>query len=511
MITVSSLPTRRAWAFSGKANSHLDLFTTCLDKVSYPPEHEVPSTPATYLRRNSSPILPPGDRPPDSPQASESSPMPSSHLGSLVHPQSSRSTPPPKSIQPSRNLTPSRSSSLQATPLVSPACSSPIDAAPPTPIPAPLQPPVEPTNLSLQWSNESVTTIRPISTLTTIPIPLNPTPLVNPTSPDDLKERTVLLQQIKTRDLEITEMKNKEHWWRTQVAKARGIDKQPIEITTTIDDLIDFSDDSTNSPTLNDQQIKRLLFEQLVATKTEIRHIKRDIESACKPISVKLDHEERIQQEALHQANHYKALYEALRLRQQTDEPYRAQQHRRVVDLESRLAKIKQDTLGMKTSLNGLKDEYKAGEQHYNKMMERLDKEHRRAQRTQTAYDATLKRLFILQQRTRINELNHQVNVHHVRLLDEQLQVARQKQQQQQQAPPRQDHRPESLLNDSVTQWEMKNMEQRNVVLTLQQQLVNTNHLVRCLQTDLKKSTCDWSNLVEKLEMTRAEIQTLVS
>jgi hypothetical protein len=323
----------------------------------------------------------------------------------------------------------------------------------------------------------------------------------------------MLLQQIKERDLEITEMKNKEHWWRTQVAKARGIDKQHMEIittnTTTKDDLIDFSDDSTNSPTLNDQQIKRLLFEQLVATKTEVRHIKRDIESACKPISIKLDHEERIQQEALHQANHYKALYEALCLQQQTDEPYRALQYRRVVDLESRLAKVEQDTLGMTTSLNDLKNEHKAGERHYHKMMERLDKEHRRAQRTQTAYDATLKRLFILQQRTRINELNHQVNVHHIRLLEEQLQVALRKQQQQ--APPHQDCRHESLSNDSISQWEMKNMEQRNVVLTLQQQLVNTNHLVRCLQTDLKKSTCDWSNLVEKLEMTRAEIQMLVS
>ncbi|KAI8336260.1 hypothetical protein BC941DRAFT_377122 [Chlamydoabsidia padenii] len=524
---------------SVKPDDPLTIHVLDNDIISYPPDSEESSIYINNQRRHSSPILPPSDRPPDSsfdttnlrPPISESTAIPSSPLDLLAHPTLSLSTPAPTSIQKS---TPSRSSSLRATPLVSPTCSSPNNQTCHSPKTA-----TTPTkslainnvlasnkdkSLPLVWStytsaNGSTTTIRPISTLA----PRNSHVSVNdaPIPANHLKERSMLIQQIKSRDLTITEMKNKEHRWRTLVAKARGIDKQPMDIDLDNElNLICFSPDTGMSDNddpfatrcLNDQQIKRLLFEQLVQTKTEARHIKRDIDSACRPICVKLDQEERIQLEALNEADHYRTLCEALAHQNQQrtsddNDDYHAEQQRRVTDLENKLANVMQENTAMMSTLTNIQNDYQTSEQQYQVILDRLDKEHRRARRAQAAYDATLKRLSILQQRTRTNEKKNLVNEHHIRLLNEQIESAQSQLQQQSNSRIT----VATTEGEALARWERKNEEQSHIVSTLQQQLANTSHLVRCLQTDLKKSTCDWSNIVNKLEITRAEIRTLVT
>ncbi|KAI8068010.1 hypothetical protein BC940DRAFT_41681 [Gongronella butleri] len=154
---------------------------------------------------------------------------------------------------------------------------------------------------------------------------------------DELDDATreELLAQIRERDEIIKSMKNTEHWWRTQVSKARGL-APPAPTTKTgvatdesstknaqcslstgngDDDAMDahpdiqlltFPDDDTPG------QSKRLFFEQLIRAKSQARRIRRDIYLTCKPISSKLDHDHRIQQAALEEAKHYKTLCAAI-------------------------------------------------------------------------------------------------------------------------------------------------------------------------------------------------------
>ncbi|ORZ22981.1 hypothetical protein BCR42DRAFT_127097 [Absidia repens] len=581
-----------------KGDDPLTIHILDNEKVSYPPEDTISPTSTTSTtfsqRRTSSPILPPGDRPPSISsntttteilcQMSESTPVTSLALGSLTRPVSSRSTPMP-TLAP--RSTPSRSSSFQATPLVSPTCSSSQKQILSRPIssekPSPMAPPgiltdVAKLRLSAQ-SNEKTTPNddpylhSPTNTATTLvpsnnlipqhthlsndlsaspPIPHNEQ---SNTSMDYVNEESLLLQEIKSRDRTISEMKNKEHWWRTQVAKARGIGDQPMDTTADVVQqlhLMCFSDDTdtdgdddnddghmSSSNGITDGRIKRLLFEQLVIAKAQARHIKRDIQATSKSVSMKLDHEDRIRKAALGEASHYKALCAALLLHQgkattnndgkenllhrmENDDQldglglYRAEQERRATRLKTNLDKVLQDNFAMKRELVTIHEESRANELQRYMVAKQLGEEHARAERTQAAYSAALKRLYMLQKRTHTDEQKHSVNQHHIKLLEDQLESI------QHQLNDQQELKQNLALDDSVNlpasaeknkdcimEWESKNNEQQEIITTLKQQLAQATHLMRSLHTDLKKSTSDWSTVITNLKITKSEIESL--
>ncbi|CAO3597366.1 unnamed protein product [Absidia cylindrospora] len=569
-----------------KADDPLTVHILDNDKVSYPPENAVSPTNTTSTtfsqRRTSSPILPPGDRPASVSsnttttdilcQTSESTPVTSSTLGSLAHPISSRSTPMP-TLAP--GSTPSQSSSFQATPLVSPTCSSPQSQIFSRPISsvktspkAPHRTPTDVAKLQLSTqANEKTTPYLHSPVTTTLvpsndhtpphtrlsindlsassPIPHNQHPH---TSMDYVDEKSSLLQEIKSRDRTISEMKNKEHWWRTQVAKARGIGGQPMETTTDLEQqlhLMCFSDDSDddghvmNSNGIPDGRIKRLLFEQLVIAKSEARHIKRDIQATSKSVSMKLDHEDRIRKAALDEANHYKALCATLLHRgksttindgeenllhgmendDQSDglELYQAQQERRATHLKTNLDKVLQDNFAMKKELVTIQEESRTNELQRYMVAKQLDEEHARAERTQAAYSAALKRLYMLQKRTHVDEQKHSVNQHHIKLLEDQLESVQHQLNEQQELKHSRpfDHGGGDLSasteknKDCIMEWELKNNDQQETITTLKQQLAQATHLMRSLHTDLKKSTSDWSTVITTLKITKSEIESL--
>ncbi|KAL9552523.1 hypothetical protein MBANPS3_003736 [Mucor bainieri] len=124
----------------------------------------------------------------------------------------------------------------------------------------------------------------------------------------DPDERAKLLLEIKARDAIISEMKKKEQWWRTEVSVARHARTQQQQQ----DD-----DNSDNDMALLnlEQHDKRMLFQQLVTVKAEIRKVRHSINKQNDPILEKIEQVENIRATALEEAAYYKAKYTALKSR----------------------------------------------------------------------------------------------------------------------------------------------------------------------------------------------------
>ncbi|KAI8099531.1 uncharacterized protein BX664DRAFT_354935 [Halteromyces radiatus] len=591
-----------------KPDDPLTIYILNNEKVTYPPE-DMESSP--YLqRRTSSPILPPGDRDPsttltmDTPlEASGSTPISSTLMESHIYPALSQST--PIHLPMSR----SRSTSLRVNPLISPtssACSSPKQTCSPIMIKTPtITTAGTNTDSSIgihhtkqlgtvsQSSKDNTTnnsTSVPASPSTNIPpesdyrkprqvIPNNVTTRKPSFSAnmEYIDERTTLLEEIKARDLVISEMKSKEHWWRTQVEKARGIGKYPMG---TMDNdeshdeyLLHFSDDDDDehkSDKISRKYTKQLFFEQLVMAKTEIRHIKRDIRTACQPVCKKLDQEDRIQQAALNETNHYKAMCAAMLLYRgqsthrtlqdvvkrwdQNDaqaiedlesdshknfngmELYETQRSRRITRLEKQLDQVLQDNEATKEMLISTQEQVKASELARQMADDELEKQHRLAEQHQAAYDTTLKRLYLLQKRTQTDEQKQAINVHHIEALTRQLDFAQDQLEQHQQVLAQQstgmikdteskngDESSQTTMEvtptissshqkmyDAEKHWKHKTKEQHDIISSLHAQLAEANHLIRSLHSELKKSTSNLTSTLRTLETRKIEIDRLI-
>ncbi|KAI7890421.1 uncharacterized protein EV154DRAFT_482260 [Mucor mucedo] len=116
------------------------------------------------------------------------------------------------------------------------------------------------------------------------------------------KEKSNLVREIAARDLVISEMKKKEQWWRTEVSLARH--ERGDHNTQEDEDvmLMTFHDVPSD---------KRLLFQQLVQLKAEIKRIRMGMSKDRQVLEI--EHGETIRHVALEEAAYYKAKYVALK------------------------------------------------------------------------------------------------------------------------------------------------------------------------------------------------------
>jgi hypothetical protein len=118
------------------------------------------------------------------------------------------------------------------------------------------------------------------------------------------EEKKALMREISARDAIINEMRKKEQWWRTEVSIAKRhqnhYDDQELESAF----LMKFEPENDD---------KRLLFQELVTVKSEIKKIRNSIHKQTEPILQKIEQAEHVRTIALEEAAYYKSKYIALK------------------------------------------------------------------------------------------------------------------------------------------------------------------------------------------------------
>lgn len=128
-------------------------------------------------------------------------------------------------------------------------------------------------------------------------------PIFDPLPPS--QETLHLMRELAARDLVINEMKKKEQWWRTEVSLARHARGENIQDTASQEaKLMSFH---------NVPSDKRLLFQQLVQLKSDMKRMQSDM--IKDPSVIQIEHAETIRTVALEEAAYYKAKYVALKSR----------------------------------------------------------------------------------------------------------------------------------------------------------------------------------------------------
>ncbi|KAI9264745.1 hypothetical protein BY458DRAFT_513843 [Sporodiniella umbellata] len=122
------------------------------------------------------------------------------------------------------------------------------------------------------------------------------------------EEKSKLLREILVRDTIISEMKKKEHWWRTEVSIVRHAYSEKASLKEDRHSMLfDFKNEGDDK--------NRLLLEQLVKAKTEIRKMKNGLIKQADTMAQNISRPEGVRAAALEEASYYKSKYVALKSR----------------------------------------------------------------------------------------------------------------------------------------------------------------------------------------------------
>ncbi|KAG0911780.1 hypothetical protein G6F33_006687 [Rhizopus arrhizus] len=138
-----------------------------------------------------------------------------------------------------------------------------------------------------------------------------PAGVSNRVSAPNSEEKGNLLKEILVRDTIISEMKKKEQWWRTEVSILRHTCSHSEEAFSNEDKI----QDAMLFEFKKDKDENRLLLEQLVQTKAEVRKIKNSVSKQMDSLMHNLSKPESIRAAALEEAAYYKARYTAIKSR----------------------------------------------------------------------------------------------------------------------------------------------------------------------------------------------------
>ncbi|KAL0078062.1 hypothetical protein J3Q64DRAFT_1646482, partial [Phycomyces blakesleeanus] len=281
-------------------------------------------------------------------------------------------------------------------------------------------------------------------------------------SAENNEERVNLLREIKSRDQVIQDMKKKEQWWRTEVSLAR---KQRAIEGEMSDDL---------------QYDKRIVFEQLVAVKAELRRVRTSIGQQAQPMSDKLTQADRIRTAALQEAAYFKSKYLALKSRQE-DELATLETERAAL-LERRLT----TTLKENESNGKLLQQLQRRAQHDHgarlSAEERAKEAHERAEEAQEAHQRALEELSMWHGRATRAEAQMRENTAKMADLTQQLTEALSLQAGQSSASQNL-----SEVHIKVSQLEAANLKARNEAATLKQRLAESLDDIARLRTLLNE------------------------
>ncbi|ORX61572.1 galactose oxidase [Hesseltinella vesiculosa] len=372
-----------------------------------------------------------------------------------------------------------------------------------------------------------------------------------------------LLDQIEQRDNVIRSMKNMELWWRTRVAKARGLPLpllSPLDLakhgdagllTSTSTDLIAasasvselqlprhslpekhpdllhdddipadihllaFPDDATPG------QNKRLFFENLITAKSEARRIRHDIYLTAKPISAKLDLDHQICQAALEEASHYKTLCAALLFNQPSQSGHPARDlspgavdlleqelGHRMTRLEQKLQTILELNIYTSEHLAQYRDQADASHRMKTTLNRQLEHVHQKAVQYHDMYEALLKQMVSLQRSTMSYHFQTVRNKYELQLLEQQVTSMKQINPLNliTLAPP---VKTAPTWDDVLRHWLAKNKNQQLTNDQLREQLLVSSELTHQLRLDLLRKTNDWRSTLVNLEKTKLAIRHL--
>ncbi|KAG1047053.1 hypothetical protein G6F43_010483 [Rhizopus delemar] len=138
-----------------------------------------------------------------------------------------------------------------------------------------------------------------------------PAGVPNRVSAPNSEEKGKLLKEILVRDTIISEMKKKEQWWRTEVSILRHTCSHSEEAFSNEDKI----QDAMLFEFRKDKDENRLLLEQLVQTKAEVRKVKNSVSKQMDSLMHNLSKPESIRAAALEEAAYYKARYTAIKSR----------------------------------------------------------------------------------------------------------------------------------------------------------------------------------------------------
>ncbi|KAI7870788.1 hypothetical protein BDF14DRAFT_1769756 [Spinellus fusiger] len=384
---------------------------------------------------------------------------------------------------------------------VSTGNTTPVRPHPPRHPYGPLSPPPRPSregvNLANPYSQPLLQSNEPLLDTSTEDTPVQPSTTTTPSSPSSidtehlttsvehlartrradmfLEEKNTLLKEIKTRDQTIHDMKKKEQWWRTEVSLARKqyamqgnpTDQGPEADEAMLMALVDLQDE------------KRVLFEQLVAMKSELRNVRASIGQQVQPMSEKLNQADLMRTAALQEAAYFKSKYLALKSRQTND--LVAVETERASLLEKRLTLVLKENESNGKLL--LQLQRRAQHDHSARVSaeERAKEAHERAEEAQEAHQRALEELSVWHGRTTRVEAQMRENTAKMAELTQQLAEALSVQ------ADAHTHQNISEVQLKVSQLEAANLKSRNEAATLKQRLAESLDDIARLRTLLNE------------------------
>lgn len=310
----------------------------------------------------------------------------------------------------------------------------------------------------------------------------------------DPDERAKLLLEIKARDAIISEMKKKEQWWRTEVSVARCSRKQQS-------DTFDNNDDEDQSMALLnlEQHDKRMLFQQLVTVKAEIRKVRNSINKQNDPILEKIEQVENVRAIALQEAAYYKAKYSALKSRNKG--ALDLLESDRVDTLEKRLLYAYEEKDTIERSLQKMSSQSKHDQSARLLAEDRARDAQKQSEEAQEAHQNALEELTLLYEQ--IIKLEAQGRDDAIQIADLSSKLANQL------SLKSTSHQDNSQLHIEMGRLEAANIKLRNEIAVLLQRLEESKDDENNLKLMLNDKDQAYAEAVLELEKTCIELDLL--
>jgi len=307
----------------------------------------------------------------------------------------------------------------------------------------------------------------------------------------DPDERAKLLLEIKARDAIISEMKKKEQWWRTEVSVARCSRKQQ-------GDTLDNNDDEDRSMALLnlEQHDKRMLFQQLVTVKAEIRKVRNSINKQNDPILEKIEQVENVRAIALQEAAYYKAKYSALKSRNKG--ALDLLESDRVDTLEKRLLYAYEEKDAIERSLQKMSSQSKHDQSARLLAEDRARDAQKQSEEAQEAHQNALEELTLLYEQ--IIKLEAQGRDDAIQIADLSSKLANQL------SLKSTSHQDNSQLHIEMGRLEAANIKLRNEIAVLLQRLEESKDDENNLKLMLNDKDQAYAEAVLELEKTCIEL-----
>ncbi|CAO0803576.1 unnamed protein product [Mucor circinelloides] len=321
--------------------------------------------------------------------------------------------------------------------------------------------------------------------------PKQPIPVLDRTTAMDPDERAKLLLEIKARDAIISEMKKKEQWWRTEVSVARCSRKQQ-------GDTLDNNDDEDRSMALLnlEQHDKRMLFQQLVTVKAEIRKVRNSINKQNDPILEKIEQVENVRAIALQEAAYYKAKYSALKSRNKG--ALDLLESDRVDTLEKRLLYAYEEKDAIERSLQKMSSQSKHDQSARLLAEDRARDAQKQSEEAQEAHQNALEELTLLYEQ--IIKLEAQGRDDAIQIADLSSKLANQL------SLKSTSHQDNSQLHIEMGRLEAANIKLRNEIAVLLQRLEESKDDENNLKLMLNDKDQAYAEAVLELEKTCIEL-----